>query len=318
MKQKDAVEKGFFDLDDVFADIVNVFITEGKYIVKPEDLETVHPSSYFEDAEGNTRYQERDVSKIIKGKQMVNLALVGLEPMNYQDEDMPLRVYSYNGAGYYYQLKRRREAKKDNEPVPPVYPVITLVLNFSGKKWMKPDTLQKCFKDDTAGINQMAGDLQLYVVDVTDLSEETILKLQSDFRHVAAMYKGLEDPYAALVDTGNITHIEEFAKLMGVLMEDGNVERWILRIYNKGEGGTYMHEIYRNFRETLYNDGKEAGLSEGRAEGISKGEDNGIVTSLVNLMSTTGMDLDTAMDTLKVPADKREEYALRVKEQVKN
>ena len=39
MGQKDISEKTLVDYNDVFADIVNVCVYEGKEVVKPDDLE---------------------------------------------------------------------------------------------------------------------------------------------------------------------------------------------------------------------------------------------------------------------------------------
>jgi len=317
MCKKDAVEKTFFDLDDVFADIVNVFIAEGKYTVLPEDLETVHPSSVFTDPEGNIRWQNRDVCKIVKGREMVNLALVGLEPQSCYDEDMPLRVYSYNGAGYYYQAKRRKEARDNTQPVPPVYPVITLILNFTGRKWDRHTTLQSCFKDDPAGINHLAGDLELHIIDIPEIPKEKKEQLKSDFKYLVEFYQGISFSYEDIEGIGDIVHIEEFAKLMAVLMEDSDIERTILDIYNN-RGGTHMHEVYRKFQEHFYGKGKEEGLSQGREEGLSQGREEGleegVLSSVMNLMKNTGIDAEHAMEILEVPEEKRNEYALRIKE----
>ena len=48
--------------DDVFADIVNALLFEGKEVIKPDELEDAIPRSIYK-AEGEMRQMERDVCK---------------------------------------------------------------------------------------------------------------------------------------------------------------------------------------------------------------------------------------------------------------
>ena len=61
--EKDFTEKILFDLPDVFADIFNVLLFEGKQIIKPEDLVSDGTVSQLKIA-NDLHMQERDVSKI--------------------------------------------------------------------------------------------------------------------------------------------------------------------------------------------------------------------------------------------------------------
>ena len=94
-KEKDITEKQLEALNDVFADIVNVLIFNGRQVVHEDDLEPAMPQSQFK-ATGTIHEQERDVAKFWKSGH-IRLALFGSENQTEVDPDMPLRVFSYDG-----------------------------------------------------------------------------------------------------------------------------------------------------------------------------------------------------------------------------
>ncbi len=68
MGQKDISEKVLVDYNDVFADILNVCIYDGKEIVKPEELTNTAVHSQYKAEDGKLHEQERDVTKFWKEK----------------------------------------------------------------------------------------------------------------------------------------------------------------------------------------------------------------------------------------------------------
>ena len=58
--------------------------------------------------------------------------------------------------------------------------------------------------------------------------------------------------------------------------------------------------------------GRAEGIAKGRAEGVAKGIAKGILSSIKNLMETTGMTAAQAMDALKVPDSDRAMYAAKL------
>ena len=119
MAGKDVAEKLLEAYNDVFADIVNGLLFDGETVVRPEELEDQAPRAIYK-ADGAIREIERDVAKRwVKGN--IRIACVGIENQTDPDPDMPLRVYSYDGAEYRTQLLKENRKK-------PRYPVVTLVL----------------------------------------------------------------------------------------------------------------------------------------------------------------------------------------------
>ena len=139
MAEKDITEKTLESYADVFADIVNVLLFKGKQILNPEDLRDALPRSIYK-VDGKLHEQERDTAKFWIAKN-IRIALIGLENQTDTDDDMVLRVISYDGAAYREQINRDKTRKTKER-----YPVVTLVLYFGYKKrWDKPLNLKSCF-----------------------------------------------------------------------------------------------------------------------------------------------------------------------------
>ena len=65
MGEKDIAEKILMDNDDVFADVVNGLIFDGKPIIEEINLSNVKDKSQYK-ISGKIHEQERDVAKVIE------------------------------------------------------------------------------------------------------------------------------------------------------------------------------------------------------------------------------------------------------------
>ena len=134
MGEKDITEKNFGGLRGRFADVVNVLLFNGEQRVMPEDLVDTTARSQFKADDGVLHEQERDVVKRWKHGKIV-IALLGLENQTKPDANMPLRVFSYEGANYKSQLLDGEENS--------FYPVITLVYTSESSAGRKPEASTK-------------------------------------------------------------------------------------------------------------------------------------------------------------------------------
>lgn len=126
MGQKDKVEKLLEDYPDVFADIINVFVYQGRQVVKPEELITTDVRSQYKASDNMLHEEERDTLKEWNnGKEQK--VLFGIENQTRKDKKMPLRVIAYDGSSYRSQMLKK-ESKEFCK-------VITLVLNFGENQW---------------------------------------------------------------------------------------------------------------------------------------------------------------------------------------
>ena len=110
MSEKDIGEKTLEAYNDVFADIVNVLLFDGKPLVKEDALTDASCLSQYK-ADDRLHEQERDVAKFWQNDGSIRICLYGLENQTAVDYDLPLRIINYDGAGYRMQLL----ADKDKE-----------------------------------------------------------------------------------------------------------------------------------------------------------------------------------------------------------
>ncbi|WP_201336289.1 Rpn family recombination-promoting nuclease/putative transposase, partial [Lactobacillus nasalidis] len=122
---KDVVQKVLLDKNEIFADVLNGFIFNGKQIIKPDMLADTNTTSYYK-ANGEVHGQDRDVAKLLTiGKKKIVISLVGIENQTRPDKHMPARVMNYDAAAYCYQLTKSKK----------LYPVLTLVVYYGKEAW---------------------------------------------------------------------------------------------------------------------------------------------------------------------------------------
>ncbi|MBR2528259.1 MAG: hypothetical protein IKE58_07310 [Blautia sp.] len=252
--EKDYTEKKLEDFPDVFADIVNVFLFNGEQRVKPEELLTSMTRSSYK-VEGRLDEQERD-SKKDWMQNRICIAIFGLENETAPEATYPIKVISYDGADYRDQIRKRDDIKRRNkklldqavregmdqssvvlEPLPPFYPVITLVLYFGDRRWNGSRNL-KDHLTIPSGLDSFVPDYKINLFEISFLDEETVAKFKSDFRYVAEYFvqtrrkkEGLEPIFSLTLK--HLTHVKEFIDLMNAItnskiftgLPDGVTER---------------------------------------------------------------------------------------------
>ena len=125
--EKDITQKTLEAYNDVFADIINVLLFDGKCIIMEDDIEDTSVHSQYK-ADDRIHEQERDVVKYWKNGN-IRIALYGLENQMKVDSDMPLRAISYDSAAYRAQLladKHQDERGRAGELRNFHYPAVTL------------------------------------------------------------------------------------------------------------------------------------------------------------------------------------------------
>ena len=250
MSEKDITEKILADYNDVFADIVNVLLFDGRQVVSADDLETVKDRSQYK-ADGKIHQQERDVSKILKSGK-TKITLFGFEHQTEAERFMPLRQIGYDGQSYRAQLL--------DKDVKRTYPVITLVLYFGTTHWN--------YERNLLGVLDVPEEFGPYVSDyemknlfeIAFLTPEQVQLFRSDFKYVADYFvqKRLNKGYHPSNEA--FRHVDETLKLMSVLTDDARFEEVIQEL--SGKGGTSMC--------TVLDEIESKGREEGRLEGMTQ------------------------------------------------
>ena len=222
MAEKDIAEKTLEAYNDVFADIVNVLLFQGRHFVKEDELEEESPNSCYK-ADGKLHAQERDVAKYWK-KGLVRIALYGLENQTNIDSDMPLRLFSYDGAAYRAQLLTDKEMKEKTGKTAPRHPVVTLVLYFGyDKRWKTPRTLFECLELPEE-IKPYVNDYHMNLYEIAYLSDEQVQMFTSDFRVVADYFVQMRKNKSYVASEVTIKHVHELLQLMAVMTQDNRFE----------------------------------------------------------------------------------------------
>ena len=156
MSNKDTISHDYMSDNERFADVFNYFIYGGKQIIKPENLTEadVTESSVMKDSKGIvTNKKIRDLLKNLTVKRDKNAvyAILGIENQSLIHYAMPVRALVYDALNYDSQVSAERKRLKNSKEKlteeellsgfsknSKLIPVITLVINWSGKKWEAP------------------------------------------------------------------------------------------------------------------------------------------------------------------------------------
>ena len=242
--------------NDVFADIVNVLLFNGKSVIKENTLFEAGIESALK-FDGKISYQDRDVAKYWN-KSKINLAMFGFENQTVQDRLMPMRVFSYDGAEYGKQSRRTNSNEKK-------YPVITLVLYFGYKsRWTSPRNLIDLLElnDD---IKPFVNDYKINVFELAYLDKDVRDLFKSDFRFLVDYLYQMRTNKSYNPDKSVIVnHVYEFFDLMRAMTGDIRYKK--LSNEFKGRRNVAMCEALDKIEEIGVKKGILIGREEGRQD----------------------------------------------------
>ena len=252
MQEKDITQKMLEQFNDVFSDIVNVLLFDGKDVVDEDSLIDT-PTKSMMKIDSKVHSQDRDVAKYWQNSR-INIALFGFENQTAPDKLMPLRVISYDGIEYGRQTKKRYRYKTK-------YPVITLVLYLGYKKrWNYPISILDIVKVDER-LRPFVNDYKINLFEIAYLDEEKISLFKSDFRILVDYLHQIRTNNSYNPKDYIIKHIDELLTLMSVMTGDKRFEDSINEANEKE--ARYMCEVL----DIIENRGIEKGLEQGRQEG---------------------------------------------------
>ena len=206
MGEKDVAGKYLESFNDVFADIYNVLLFHEKVICE-EKLQSAAGETMYKAEEGMERSQFRDVVKKY-GEGRFAIACLGIENQTTIDSYMPVRVMGDDYGNY------RRMIDNEEQFVP----AITVVLNFSGRKWKIPLGLKDMMSIPKKW-EPYVQDYRIHVFDVAELSAEVRNQFTSDFKIVADFFaEKNRDNYVPSKE--KIKHVEAVLEMMRVFTND--------------------------------------------------------------------------------------------------
>ena len=251
MAEKDASEKILESYNDVFSDIVNVLLFNGKQVLGADELEDQAPRTYYK-ADGRLHEIERDVAKRWKNGN-IRVACIGFENQTASDPDMPLRVIGYDGAEYRAQLR---------------YPVVTLVLYFGHEKpWSGPLSLKERLNVPNE-FEPYVNDYKINLFQIAYLNREQVELFQSDFKVVADYFVQKRENGDYVPSSQDLTHVQETLQLLSIMTNDHRFEDAYNTSTDDRKGGP------RNMCDVL-DKVESRGIAKGVAKGKAEGEIEG-------------------------------------------
>ena len=286
MNGKDITQKMLERYNDVFADIVNVLLFNGKRIVDEDELIDTPVDSALK-IDGEVHSQDRDVAKYWKNSQ-INIALFGLENQTVPDKLMPMRVIGYDGAEYKKQTLEENRYKKK-------YPVITLVLYMGyDRNWKYSNSLLDLLEVDE-NLKPYVSDYKINVFEIAFLDREKVELFKSDFRMLADYLYQMRTTNSYKGDESNVKHVDEILMLMSAMSGFKNVEN-IIKVAHERKVSN-MKGFFELAEEKGLEKGLELGRTEGREEGLELGRTEGREEGL-QLGRTEGADMVSELNTI--------------------
>ena len=325
MGQKDITQKNFEAYNDVFSDIVNGTLFDGREVIKPEALVDAVAKSQYKADDNVIHEQERDVAKYWTDKNCyIRLALLGFENQLAIDMDMPLRVMGYDGSSYRDEMNNDEividEATgKKHKIRHERYPVVTIVLYFGKVPWKKPLRLYDVLKISDE-LKPFVNDYKINLIDVPRLTGEQVEKFTSDFQIIADYFVQLSKNKDYVPKDKIIRHTDSFLKLMSVLTQDNKYVEMGRKISHEMEGfnmckvldkaeargearGKVIGEAMGEAR------GKAIGEAMGEARGKAIGALNKTVEILRVIIAKNSWSKEQAMEFIGIPKSEFAKYA---------
>lgn len=249
-------EKKLEDYPEVFTDIVNTLLFSDSSIRLDENKIVDGPTESIYKAEEQDKEQRRDTFKYydIGNKGILFcVAAYGIENQSTIDNVMPVRIMNYDASAYKSQVfGLKSSSKQTNQKRKRIYPVITIVLNFSEKEWKTSRSLydMMALPSDLAKYVQ---DYKINVFDVAFLEDDVIEKFTSDFKAVARFFKDKRLRLEAN-DTIEIKHPAEIADLFSVFTGDEGYRDAVPNVIKKKEKGEVITVC--TYTETIRDSGK--------------------------------------------------------------
>lgn len=290
MGKNDRAEKLLEDYNDVFADIYNTLLFR-QSLLKEELLDFGPTESVYKNDSNATAEQRRDVLKVYKNANLV-ISSFGIENQSTYDEYMPVRIMSYDAGTYRQQIKN--VSKKQD-----VYPVITIVLNFSNRQWGDAKDLHSLLNIPEE-LKPFVENYKIKVFDIAFLEDAVINSFTSDFKVIAKFFKDKRLKKDALSDNTVLKYPTAVTEFLAVFTNDSlytDINDLIIESQRKGECITMC-----NVAQAMVEKGIEKGIEKGKLEAIC------------NLMDSMKLSAIQAMRALKVSESEYAKYENMIKQ----
>lgn len=246
MGQKDLTEKSLEYYPDVFADIVNALMYQGKQVLSSEDLQPAPTETLYKDRQGALRNQFHDVSKYEMENGRIQTQYT-LENETVSNQRMVLRKAGYEGAVYRTQYNQAE-----------LYPFVSMVLYWGARHWDAPQSIHQLFSGAQLH-KEFVDNIKLQVYEMAHLSKEVRERFHSDMR-IIVDYLAEDENYVPTDQ--KIVHLEELLMMLSALTGDVKYEEIIpeMQEKEKEQGGINMCNLFDKYEKIGMEKGMEKGM----------------------------------------------------------
>ena len=276
MGKKDLTGKQLEEYADVFVDIYNRLLF-GKEYLQEKGLQGDTTQSVYRSEDGEIRFQERDIIKKYNNGTNYVIANFGIENQAAIDKMMPIRVMHYDSSAYHKQMKEKTSS---------IYPVITIVLNLTEKRWTAPKSVHELVTVNEE-MKQYVSDYQIKVFDIAYLPDTIIDSFKSDFKEIAYFLKRKRQGKNPFDSTRQLKHYREVLEFMSAFTQDKRYREL---------GIAYLEEIEKKGGEVTMCTVADALVNEGISQGIQQGMELGRIQMLADL----GYEMEDIVEKLHV------------------
>ena len=306
-----------------FADAVNCALYNGVHKVKVSDIRPYSENGKMISRrkkgrpKSDNRY--RDVIKIIDDNISSGLltCITAVENQSNVCRIMPVRNMQYDSRTYLKQADKLAGSPDEKILGMPsdsyLIPVVTIVINFSDKKWDQPLTLHELFESryKNGSLLDYIPDYRINLLDPYDMDDSEINKMQSCLREVlyTIKYSSDKEKLSEIVTRDpRFESMDEDAKIFIEVFTD-------MKLPSNEKGGYNMCKAVREMIEERDSACKAINELREERDSACKERDSAVneaVSAIMSLMKVGNMSADDAMALINIPAEKREYYKSRI------
>ena len=273
MAKTDELMKNLFKHKEIFADLFNATIFDGRQLIKPEKLtevntENIHIEEPIQDNENaNPNITKRYRDLCMRQDDSILQIILGCEDQSEVDYSMPIRTMLYDSMKYTEQqknleLRKRKDGTyyhsklKKNEKV---LPVLTIVFYYGDKEWDAGKSIHDLIQwPEDLNIKSIIPDYKMNLLWAYNIKD--IDKFKSDLQYILYMLKYKEDEDSLkeyiLENNNNLQRMEQDSHNAAVALLNHKLPELIDN--KKGD-----FRMGKNALQAIYDDGKNEGIMEG-------------------------------------------------------
>lgn len=287
MADKDIITKEYMSKNEIFADVFNFYLYNGKQVINPNELKELDTNEkvVINNDFGTLISQKfRDLLKscIIKTDDKQSYVILGIENQTLIDKGMVVRVMLYDALQYHAQYKQKGV----------ITPVVTLVVSWDNKEWKAPKSLYEMFdlksKDYPEDLNQIIkdciSDFKINVLDPHNIDDSEISKFVSEYYNVCWFIKHQNNISDTDINSDEFkrrfSDVSKDTVLVINTMTDANI--------NNEKERVNMCRALEVMKKQSYDSGYDSGYGSGYSSGLKSEE-----LKIVKRMLSCGYKWDT-------------------------